>query len=51
MYEDGSLVAFIDRYPANMGHTLVIPKKHCRMLVDVSERDDGVLFGLGARVA
>lgn len=29
VYEDEHTVAFLDLYPTNKGHTLVVPKKHC----------------------
>ncbi len=28
VYEDDFVIAFLDVYPINLGHTLVIPKKH-----------------------
>jgi len=51
VYEDESHVAFMDRYPVNIGHTLEIPRKHYRMLVDMPEREAGALFELAARIA
>ena len=35
LYEDGLVMAFLDIMPANKGHTLVIPKKHYEVLVDI----------------
>lgn len=51
VYEDESHMAFMDRYPVNIGHTLVIPKKHYRVLTDMPEREAGALFGLAPRIA
>ncbi|MFC1648572.1 HIT family protein [Nanoarchaeota archaeon] len=34
VYEDDDFYAFLDINPVNKGHTLVIPKKHCRALLD-----------------
>ncbi|MBI2636869.1 MAG: HIT family protein [Parcubacteria group bacterium] len=34
VYEDDSVLAFLDRSPVNPGHTLVIPKEHHRDLLD-----------------
>jgi histidine triad (HIT) family protein len=36
VYEDESTYAFLDIFPANRGHTLVIPKKH---VVDIHDAD------------
>ena len=30
VYEDANCFAFLDIFPANRGHTLVVPKKHVR---------------------
>ena len=35
IYEDDSFFAFLDISPRNLGHTLVIPKKHYRWVWDV----------------
>jgi len=37
VYEDDMTFAFLDINPSNLGHTLVIPKKHFRNLFDMSE--------------
>jgi histidine triad (HIT) family protein len=37
VYEDDKLLAFMDRAPANVGHTLVIPKAHHEILTDIPE--------------
>ncbi len=34
--EDGEGIAFLDIFPANQGHTLVIPKKHTADIFDIS---------------
>ncbi|MGQ9492575.1 MAG: HIT family protein [Anaerolineae bacterium] len=39
VYEDEHTMAFMDINPATRGHALVIPKKHARDLLDVSEED------------
>jgi histidine triad (HIT) family protein len=39
LYEDEHTVAFMDINPATRGHVLVIPKRHARDLLDVSEED------------
>ena len=37
VYEDNNFLAFMDINPAVRGHTLVIPKHHCRNLLDTDE--------------
>lgn len=37
VYEDGQTLAFLDIHPVSRGHTLVIPKKHVRDLLDADE--------------
>ncbi|MFH0832989.1 MAG: HIT family protein [Candidatus Aenigmatarchaeota archaeon] len=39
VYEDNSVLAFLDINPANPGHVLVIPKKHSDAIFDVSEKE------------
>lgn len=39
VYEDDLFLAFLDINPANLGHTLLIPKKHYRWVYDVPEFD------------
>jgi diadenosine tetraphosphate (Ap4A) HIT family hydrolase len=40
LYEDATVMAFLDIRPLNMGHTLVIPKEH---YVDIFDTPDKVL--------
>jgi histidine triad (HIT) family protein len=40
IYEDATLMAFLDIRPLNMGHTLVIPKEH---FVDIFDTPNKVL--------
>ncbi|MFA5049490.1 MAG: HIT family protein [Candidatus Micrarchaeia archaeon] len=39
IYEDESVLAFLDINPVSSGHTLVIPKKHYENIYDISEGD------------
>lgn len=39
VHEDEHTLAFMDINPATRGHVLVIPKRHARDLLDVSEED------------
>ena len=36
VYETNDVLAFLDIYPNNPGHTLVIPKIHSRNILDIS---------------
>ena len=39
VYEDGSIVSFLDIMPANKGHCLVVPKNHAASLMEMDEED------------
>lgn len=49
VYEDEQFFAFLDIRPRNLGHTLVIPKKHVRWVWDV--KDIGKYFEVVGRIA
>jgi histidine triad (HIT) family protein len=38
VYEDADVYAFLDINPANIGHTLVIPKKHTATIFEIDEK-------------
>jgi histidine triad (HIT) family protein len=48
VHDDERTLAFLDIAPITRGHTLVIPKRHCRDLLDV-RTEDMVAAGLTAR--
>lgn len=37
VYEDSDFIAFLDIYPVNPGHVLVIPKVHCDNIFELSD--------------
>lgn len=37
VYEDEAVLAFLDINPANLGHTLIIPKRHYQDIYDLPE--------------
>ena len=39
VYEDSSIISFLDIMPANNGHCLVIPKEHYETLLDTPEEE------------
>jgi diadenosine tetraphosphate (Ap4A) HIT family hydrolase len=51
VYEDDDILVFMDKAPFNLGHTLVMPKKHYRYLTDMSENEVSSLFRVVSRVA
>ena len=44
IYEDENVLAFLDIYPNNPGHTLVISKKHHQNLEEIPEDDLKILI-------
>ena len=44
IYEDSDHVAFLDKYPIDKGHSLVLPKKHYEKITDMEPKDVGSLF-------
>ena len=44
IYQDVKTLAFLDIDPNTRGHTLVIPKKHARNIIDMEDRDVEAVF-------
>ena len=36
IYENDSWLAIMDEYPVSLGHTLIIPKRHCESYFDLN---------------
>jgi histidine triad (HIT) family protein len=51
IYEDANYVALLDKYPIDVGHALVMPRKHYEKIVDMSENDVGELFSKIPKIA
>ncbi len=51
VYEDDEILAFLDLFPINQGHTLVVPKTHAASLADMDSEVGGRLFGAARRLA
>jgi len=51
VYEDDYVVAFMDLHPANIGHTLVVPRKHWETIYEVPEKALADLFAVVKRVS
>ena len=45
IYEDDEYIAFLDKYPISVGHTLVLPKKHFGRVNDLSQKQFCALYG------
>ena len=44
IYEDEGHVAFLDKYPISIGHTLVLPKAHFARVNNMSQREFCALY-------
>ena len=51
VYEDKDHIAFLDKYPIDDGHTLVIPRKHHEKITDMDSNDVGKIFSLIPKIA
>ncbi|WP_040805108.1 HIT family protein [Nocardia concava] len=51
IYEDDTLLAFLDVRPITRGHTLVIPKRHATDLDELDPAVGALLFSFGHRLA
>jgi diadenosine tetraphosphate (Ap4A) HIT family hydrolase len=36
IYQDSTWIAILDNYPVSKGHTLLIPKRHCKTYFDLN---------------
>ncbi|HHE36190.1 MAG TPA: HIT family protein [Candidatus Woesearchaeota archaeon] len=51
VYEDKEFLAFLDIKPINKGHTLVVPKTHCKNLLDFPRAEETDLVEFIKKVA
>jgi len=51
IYEDESHVAFLDKYPIDYGHSLVLPRAHFERVTDMTSDDVGTLFSKVPKIA
>ncbi len=51
VYEDDTVVAFMDRYPVTPGHLLVVPRHHAVGLEDLDEAAGGQVWSVAHKMA
>ena len=51
VYEDQQVMAFLSNRPVNVGHTLVVSKKHYENIYDIPEDEAAYLFKIVKRIA
>ena len=51
IYEDETALAFMDIQPVNLGHLLIIPRRHASFLADLHEATGAHLFRVAMRMA
>ena len=51
LYEDEYHVALLDKYPIDVGHSLVIPKEHHERITDMNPSSVGALFTIVPKIA
>lgn len=51
VWRDDDCICFMDRYPMNLGHSLVVPKKHYTFLSEMPVAEVGKLFEHVARIS
>ncbi len=50
-YEDDKTLAFMSIQPINVGHALVIPKKHYENIYEISKEEIGQLYRIVKKIA
>lgn len=51
IYEDANHVSFLDKYPIDFGHSLVIPRAHHERITDMDPSTVGELFSIVPKIA
>jgi histidine triad (HIT) family protein len=51
VYEDDKVIAFLSIQPINIGHTLVVPKKHYENIYEMPEEEVAHLYKIVKKVA
>lgn len=51
IYENEEFKVILDRFPANQGHVLILPKNHVENIFEIDPDQAGRLFTLAAHIA
>ena len=51
LYEDESHVSFLDKYPIDVGHSLVVPRNHHERITDMNSENVGNIFRIVPKIA
>ena len=51
VYEDEKVIAFLSIQPVNIGHTLVVPKKHYENIYEIPEKEVSHLYRIVKKLA
>ncbi len=51
IYQDESVIAFLDINPINPGHTLVVPREHSARLESLNPEIGGQMFKVGQQIS
>ena len=51
VYEDEQVIAFLSIQPINIGHTLVVPKKHYKNIYEIPEEEVAYLYKIVKKIA
>ena len=51
IYEDEKVLAFLSIQPINIGHTLIVPKKHYENIYEIPEEEVAYLYKIVKKIA
>ncbi len=51
IYEDEAIIAFLDIYPVNKGHALIMPKNHATNFLEDTDKDSTKCIKVAKRIA
>lgn len=51
IYDDDNLIVILDKFPNNIGHSLIIPKRHVESIFDLDDNLCEKIFKMAKKVA